>query len=135
MKHLIIACALAAAVVAPSLFAGEPTLPTDIDTAWESRARKCTPKHGVELTITSYTKKTGESLESIDVIDDKGKNIAQLELVLGRNRAGFKLTVKSAEGWVTRDFAINEDGVTRFEKELKATLGMSLMEYYSCNQT
>jgi hypothetical protein len=130
MKRLIIACALVAAVIAPSVFAGEPKLPADIST-WESHVLKCTPKPGVELTVAIYTKKPENNRDIIETFDIQGKRVAQLEFILGDTDA-IKFTVQKKEGWVTHNFTGDKDESAKLAQEFETALGISMEDYFSC---
>jgi hypothetical protein len=128
MKRLIIACALAVASIAPSVFAGAPKLPADIAT-WESLVLTCTPKPSVNLTITVYAKKSEYNFDLIEIIDKQGKRVAQLEFL---SVDTMKFTWRNKGSWVTQNFTDDKDESEKFYQEFKTALGISIDEYASC---
>jgi hypothetical protein len=130
----MVICTLTTALVTPAVFAAAPTLPADIGT-WESYVRTCTSKSNVPLTITSYRKEIENqgSAKAIDVVDKEGRRIIQLEVVIA-DRLTFALIVKGKDGWITHNFIDDAAGMDKLDKELGGTLGMSMLEYYSCGK-
>jgi|SRR3989338_1084119 len=130
MKRLIFAFALAATIIAPSVFAEEPKLPAYIGT-WESYVLKCIPKPDVELTITVYTPKNATNHDIIKTFDKKEKRVAQLEFIPEETDA-IKFTWLNKEEWVKQDFTLKKESGEKLVQAFETALGISMKEYSSC---
>jgi hypothetical protein len=125
---------LTSSIAFAAKYVAEPTLPSDIETAWEKTGIiTCTKYPGKTLVGTQYRKATAESLRSIIVFTLNGQKIDQREWSkVGESPPSRIRYVKNSPENNWYEYKESESAASGVR--MRAELGLTNEELASCNK-